>query len=106
MYLLEDDITKLKTKVHYTCEKYSDAKIPHKYPRTTDTFRRNNNTVMLEQGKGRGVVLLDKKIYIKKSGALRHLVPFVRFKKREKHPWRSVCFLHHKVCLYWTLISL
>ena len=26
------------------------------------------------------------------SGALRDLVPFVQFKKREKHPWRSVNF--------------
>ena len=27
-----------------------------------------------------------------KCGALRDLVPFVQFKKREKHPWRSVTF--------------
>ena len=26
-------------------------------------------------------------------GALRNLVPFVQFKKREKHPWRSVTLL-------------
>ena len=26
------------------------------------------------------------------SDALRDLVPFVQFKKREKHPWRSVAF--------------
>ena len=25
-------------------------------------------------------------------GALRDLMPFVQFKKREKHPWRSVTF--------------
>ena len=25
-----------------------------------------------------------------KCGALRNLIPFVQFKKREKHPWRSV----------------
>ena len=25
-------------------------------------------------------------------GAMRDLVPFVQFKKREKHPWRSVTF--------------
>ena len=25
-------------------------------------------------------------------GVLRDLVPFVQFKKREKHPWRSVTF--------------
>ena len=24
------------------------------------------------------------------ENALRHLVPFVQFEKREKHPWRSV----------------
>ena len=29
-------------------------------------------------------------IYQAKCDALRDLVPFVRFKKREKHPWRSV----------------
>ena len=27
-----------------------------------------------------------------KCGALHDLVPFVQFKKREKHPWRSVNF--------------
>ena len=27
-----------------------------------------------------------------KCDALRNLVPFVQFKKREKHPWRSVTF--------------
>ena len=27
-----------------------------------------------------------------KSDALRNLVPFVQFKKREKHLWRSVTF--------------
>ena len=29
---------------------------------------------------------------MKICGALRDLVPFVQFKKREKHPWRSVNF--------------
>ena len=37
---------------------------------------------------------LDCKIMVpmKYSGALRDLVLFVQFKKREKHPWRSVNF--------------
>ena len=30
--------------------------------------------------------------YIFHSGALRDLVLFVQFKKRKKHPWRSVNF--------------
>ena len=32
------------------------------------------------------------KIIAKICGALRDLVPFVQFKKREKHPWKSVNF--------------
>ena len=30
------------------------------------------------------------------SDALRDLVPFVQFKKREKYPWRSVTFSKHE----------
>ena len=33
-----------------------------------------------------------EKIDVNICGALRHLVPFVQVKKREKHPWRSVTF--------------
>ena len=32
------------------------------------------------------------KVVFKICGALRDLVPFVQFKKSEKHPWRSVKF--------------
>ena len=32
-------------------------------------------------------------------GALRNLVPFAQFKKREKHPWRSVNFSKVRVLL-------
>ena len=33
------------------------------------------------------------------SDALRDLVPFVQFKKREKHPWRSVTFSKRDGCM-------
>ena len=36
--------------------------------------------------------------------ALRDLVPFAQFKKREKHPWRSVAF--SKVPCYWGVFLL
>ena len=29
--------------------------------------------------------------YLSIFGTLRHLLPFAQFKKREKHPWMSVC---------------
>ena len=31
--------------------------------------------------------------YFNNCGALRDLLPFVQFKKRVKHPWRSVNFI-------------
>ena len=36
--------------------------------------------------------LLQVRMNISICGALRDLVPFVQFKKRKKHPWRSVTF--------------
>ena len=35
---------------------------------------------------------IDRKSTNNNCGALRDLVTFVQFKKREKHPWRSVTF--------------
>ena len=44
----------------------------------------------------RPVLKFSKEIFLtappKICDALRNLVPFVQFKKREKHPWRSVTF--------------
>ena len=39
-------------------------------------------------------VVLESNVYRKKNNcdALRNLLPFVRFKKREKQPWKSVIF--------------
>ena len=34
------------------------------------------------------------------SDALRDLVPFVQFKKRKKHPWRSITFSKVSLQLY------
>ena len=39
-------------------------------------------------------VVLESNVYRKKNNcdALRNLLPFVRFKKHEKQPWKSVIF--------------
>ena len=44
------------------------------------------------------------KWYFRICDALRDFVPFVQFKKREKHPWRSVTF--SKVASFWPAVSL
>ena len=45
-------------------------------------------TIRLFSEKGRDI----EREEIVGCDALRDLVPFVQFKKREKHPWRSVTF--------------
>ena len=42
-----------------------------------------------------GKAILEQILWIaerKKCDYLRDLLPFVQFKKREKHPWRSISF--------------
>ena len=43
---------------------------------------------MTKSGK---VIMINMALYI--CDALRDLVPFIQFKKREKHPWRSATFI-------------
>ena len=66
----EDDVIKLKTKLRHTCEKYSDIKV----------------LVVLKQGKGRGVVILDKNIYVEKCLSI---LDTNQFTKLDKNPTSS-----------------
>ena len=85
-HLSEVDVIKLKTKLRHTCEKYSDIKVPHKYQRATDTLRRNNSIVVLKQDKGRGVVILDRNIYVEKCLSI---LDTNQFMKLDKNPTSS-----------------
>ena len=64
--LPEHDTIALKTKPHYTCEKYSQIKVPYKYRTVIDNFHQNKDLVILKQDKGKSVVLLDRTVYIDK----------------------------------------
>ena len=64
--LPEHDTMVLKNNLRHTCEKYSQIKIPYKYRTVIDNLRRNKYLVILKQGKGKGVVLLDRAVYIDK----------------------------------------
>ena len=50
--LPEHDTMALKTKLHHTCEKQSQIKVPYKYCTVTDNLSRNNDLVILKQDKG------------------------------------------------------
>ena len=65
-HLPVDNITRLKTKLRHTCEKYSQIKVPYQYRTVIDNLRRNKNLAILKQDKGRGVVILDKNKNIEK----------------------------------------
>ena len=57
-------ITRLKTKLQHTCDKYSRIKVPYYYRNVITNLSRNKQLVILKQKKGRGVVLLDKTKYV------------------------------------------
>ena len=73
-----DYITRLKTKLRHTCEKYSQIKVPYQY-RTVI----NKNLAILKQHKGRGIVILDKNKYIEKCISI---VTIHKFKKLDNSP--------------------
>ena len=85
-HLSEDDVIKLKTKLHHTCEKYSGIKVPYKYQRTIDTLRRNNRIVLAKQDKGRGVVIIDKNNCVEKCLSI---LDTNQFMKLDKNPTSS-----------------
>ena len=53
-------ITKIKTKLRHTCDKYSRIRVPYKYHIIMKNLRNNTELIILKQDKGRGVILLDR----------------------------------------------
>ena len=82
-HLNNDVITRLKTKLRHTCDKYSRIKVPYKYRNVITNLRRNKQLVILKQDKGRGVVLLDKTKYVEKCFSI---INTNKFKKLDKNP--------------------
>ena len=62
----EENLARIKTKLHSTCEKYYHVKPYFKYNQVIQNLSRNKDTVILKQGKSRGVVILDRSKYMEK----------------------------------------
>ena len=75
-------MTSLKTKLRYTCDKYSRIKVPYKYHNVINNLRRKKQLLILRQDKGRGVVLLDKIKYGEKCFSI---INTNKFKKLDKN---------------------
>ena len=82
-HLNNDVMTSLKTKLRYTCDKYSRIKVPYKYHNVINNLRRKKQLLILKQDKGRGVVLPDKTRYGEKCFSI---ISTNKFKKLDKNP--------------------
>ena len=66
-HLTEPEKIELKTKFMDTFSKFSKIKIPDEQRKILEKLYKNPDLVILRQDKGRGVVILDRSIYVDKS---------------------------------------
>ena len=64
------ELSKTKTKLRNTCEKYSKVKVSYRHRKIVWELSKDENIVTLKQYKGRGVVVMDKYKYIEKRISL------------------------------------
>ena len=77
----------LKSKRRRTCENYSWIKVSYKYQKIIDNNSRNKDIIIINQDKGYGVVILDKKDYTEKCI---NILDLKQFKKLKKDPTKTL----------------
>ena len=66
-HLSERDRINLKAKFLETYNRYTSVRLPDDHVKVLNSLYRNKDIVILRQDKGRGVVILDKTLYVSKS---------------------------------------
>ena len=67
IFLIYRSITYITVRqLRSTCVKYRNSKTANKYKKVIDRLLKNNNIIIIQQDKGRGVVVLDRTKYIDK----------------------------------------
>ena len=64
--ITENEISKVKTKLRNTCEKYCHVKVPYKQKKIISNLSNRKDLITLKQDKGRGVVITDRSNYTEK----------------------------------------
>ena len=59
-HIPENDLSRRKTKLRNTCEKYCKVKVPYKYRNILCKVSRREDIVILKQDKRRGVAPMDR----------------------------------------------
>ena len=65
-HIPEKDLVHIKTKLRNSREKYSKIRVPYKYRKIVETLSKNSRIVIMKQDKERGVVLMDRTVYLGK----------------------------------------
>ena len=76
--LPEANLSRIKTKMRNTCEKYSEIKVPHEHRETIRNLSNNKNIIIMKQDKGRGVVIMNRNKYFNKCLTMLNSEQFVK----------------------------
>ena len=74
----DNKIRHLKTKLRNICYRYNRIRVPYKFWKIVEKFSRNNSIMVLKQGKGREVVVIDRKTYTEKCLNLLNTDSFIQ----------------------------
>ena len=85
-HLAEREKIELKTKFMDTFSKFSRVRIPDEQKKILEKLYKNPDIVILRQDKGRGVVLLDKSVYVNKG---ENFLNGPEFEKLEQDPTKT-----------------
>ena len=66
-HLSHEELTSLKTKTRVIYEQYSKIKVPVEDQEIIKGLRNNESIAILKQDKGRGVVIMDKSLYVERT---------------------------------------
>ena len=70
LHIPENELSRIKTKLRNTCDKYCNVKVPYKYRDNVSKLSKRQDIVILKQDKERGVALMDRHKYTDKRLAL------------------------------------
>ena len=82
----DEDLSRLKTKLRNTCDKYSQIYTPYKCKKIIEQLSNNRNICIMRQDKGRGMVIIDKSKYTTKC---LELLQANKFSKLKHDPTKS-----------------
>ena len=86
------NLSRIKTKMRNTCEKYSEIKVPYKHRETIRNLSNNKNIVIMKQEEGRGAVIMDRNKYFDKCLTMLNSEQLVKLRSNSNRKKSSTNF--------------